>query len=220
MKNLVRYTLISLGLAGAAQLAVAAGDPEAGEALTTACVACHGQAGNSAVSAFPKIAGLGEKYLLKQLHDIKAGNNGEADHRPVPQMTGMLDGFSDQDLADIASYYAQQPLQISGAKEIQVQVYTGEKVDGLELGALLYRGGNMEKGIPACTGCHSPRGLGNAPAGYPRLGGQHADYIEAQLKAFRAGNRVNDSNAIMREIAKNMSDAEVVAVANFIAGLN
>ena len=220
MKNLVRYTLISLGLAGAAQLATAAGDPEAGKTLTTTCVACHGEGGNSASPAFPKIAGLGEKYLLKQLQDIKAGNNGDTDGRPVPQMTGLLEGFSDQDLVDIASYYAQQPLQISGAKDIEVQIYTGEKVKGLELGARIYRGGNLETGVPACTGCHSPRGLGNSPAGYPRLGGQYADYIEAQLKAFRGGDRVNDSNAIMREIAKNMSDAEIVAVANFIAGLH
>ncbi len=219
MKNLVRYTLISLSLAGAAQLATAAGDPEAGKALATTCAACHGEGGNSVASTFPKIAGLGEKYLLKQLQNIKAGNNGEPG-RPVPQMTGILAGFSDQDLVDIASYYAQQPMQISGAKEIEVQIYTGEKVDGLELGARIYRGGNLETGVPACTGCHSPRGLGNSPAGYPRLGGQHADYIATQLKAFRAGDRVNDNNAVMRDVAKNMSDAEIAAVANFIAGLH
>lgn len=221
MKNLVRSTLIFLGLLGAAQFTAAAGDPEAGKALAGTCVACHGEGGNSAAAAFPKLAGLGEKYLLKQLRDIKAGNQGEEDGRPVPQMMGLLENLSDQNLVDLASYYAAQPMQLSGSEEIEVQLYTGEKVDGLELGAQLYRGGNLETGVPACTGCHSPRGLGNSPAGYPRLSGQHADYIVQQLQAFRAGNRVNDGDAMpMRLIAKSMSDAEIRAVANFIAGLN
>ncbi len=220
MKNLVRYTLISLGLMGAAQLTAAAGDPQAGEALSASCVACHGQGGNSAVAMFPSIAGLGEKYLLKQLQDIKAGNSGDASARPVPQMMGILDGFSDQDLVDISSYFAQQPLQIKGATAMQVKLNSGEEVDGLKLGERVYRAGNLETGVPACTGCHSPRGLGNSPAGYPRIGGQYADYVAAQLKAFRGGDRVNDANAVMRQVAEHMSDAEIAAVANFVAGLH
>lgn len=221
MKNLVRYTLISLGLMGVAQLAFGAGDPEAGKALAGACVACHGEGGNSVVPTFPKIAGLGERYLLKQLQDIKAGNQGDANGRPVPEMIGMLEGLSDQQLVDLSSYFATQPMQVTGAKPVQVRLFTGEQVDGLELGARIYRGGNMETGVPACTGCHSPRGLGNSPAGYPRLGGQYAEYIEAQLRAFRAGERINDGEGMpMRHAAKNMSDAEIIAVSNFIAGLN
>lgn len=221
MKNLVRYTLISLGLMGVAQLAFGAGDPEAGKALAGTCVACHGEGGNSVVPTFPKIAGLGERYLLKQLQDIKAGNSGVEGARPVPQMMGVLDGMSDQDLVDLSSYFASQPMQITGAKPVQVRLFTGEQVDGLELGARIYRGGNMETGVPSCSGCHSPRGLGNSPAGYPRVGGQYAEYIEAQLRAFRAGERVNDGDGMpMRHAAKNMSDAEITAVAGFIVGLN
>jgi cytochrome c553 len=221
MKNLLRCTLISLGLMGLAQMSAAAGDPEAGKALAGACAACHGEDGNSPSPMFPKLAGLGEKYLLMQLQDIKAGNQGVEGGRPVPQMMGLLEGLSERDLVNLASYYSQQPMQLSGAQEAEVQLYTGEKVDALKLGASIYRSGNLETGIPACTGCHSPRGLGNAPTGYPRLGGQHAAYIEEQLKAFRAGNRVNDGEDMpMREIARRMSDAEITAVANFIAGLH
>lgn len=221
MKNLVSYTLISLGLMGAAQMSVAAGDPEAGKALAGTCVACHGEGGNSTVPTFPKLAGLGEKYLYTELQEIKAGNNGEEGGRPVPQMMGLLDGMGERDLANLAAYFAQVPMQISGAKEIEVKRYTGEVIDGLELGAKIYRGGDMERGVPACTGCHSPRGLGNAPAGYPRLGGQHAEYIAGQLQAFQTGERVNDGdNMIMREIASRMTDAQIKAVAAYIAGLH
>lgn len=221
MKNLVRLSLIFAAFFGTAQLAVAAGDPEAGEKLAQTCAACHGPQGNSVAPMFPKLAGLGEKYLLKQLQNIKAGNAGDPEGRPVPQMMGMLANLSERDLIDIASYYAIQPLQITGAKEEEVRLYTGEMVDALVLGEKVYRNGNMETGVPACTGCHSPRGLGNSPAGYPRIGGQYAEYVANQLRLFRAGERVNDGdNMPMRQVAKNMSDAEIDAVANFIAGLH
>lgn len=221
MKNLVSYTLISLGLMGAAHMSVAAGDPEAGKALAGTCVACHGEGGNSTVPTFPKLAGLGEKYLYDELLEIKAGNDGEEGGRPVPQMMGLLDGMSDRDLVNLAAYFAQVPMQISGAKEVEVKRYTGEKVDGLALGEKLYRGGDLENGIPACTACHSPRGLGNSPAGYPRIGGQHAEYVASQLQAFRAGDRVNDGDGmIMREIARRMSDAQIQAVSAYVAGLH
>ena len=141
--------------------------------------------------------------------------------RSVPEMTGQLDALDDEDLADIATYYAGKTMQLSGSNKQTVQLNSGLKVDGLALGAKVYRAGNAESGVPACSGCHSPRGLGNAPAGYPRLGGQHADYIVKQLKDFRAGNRTSDGEAMpMRGVAQHMSDAEIDAVANFISGLN
>jgi cytochrome c553 len=198
-----------------APIAHAGGDAAKGQALTAVCAACHGQDGNSAMATFPKLAGLGEKYLLKQMQDIKSGA------RPIVEMTGLLDNYNDQDLADIAAYFNSKTTQLSGSKELKVLVNSGEKVDALALGTKLYRAGNTEAGIPACTGCHSPRGQGNSPAGYPRLSGQHSDYIAKQLKAFRAGERTNDGDTkIMRTIAERMTDAEITAVANFVAGLN
>jgi cytochrome c553 len=175
------------------------------------CGACHGADGNSAVPSFPKLAGQGEKYLIKQMNDIHEGR------RVVLTMAGVLDNMSQQDIADIAAYYASQNIQISGAKE-----------DNLDKGEAIYRGGNIETGVAACTGCHSPAGQGNSPAGYPLLGGQHAQYTAKQLRAWRTGAhdpqnkdaRINDGDSkIMRGVAEHMSDVEIDAVANFIAGL-
>lgn len=200
-----------LGLTLASSLVFAGGDAAAGQAKTAMCAGCHGADGNSPAPTFPKLAGQGEKYLTKQLRDIKSGE------RPVMEMTGMLNAFSDQDLADIAAYFASKTIQMAGAKE--------EKLD---VGERVYRGGNIETGVPACTGCHSPAGNGNAPAGYPALGGQFAQYTAKQLRAFRTGAhdpenqaaRTNDGDAkIMRGVAAQMSDVEIDAVANFIAGL-
>lgn len=214
MKTSIQAWLFILGAVLVAP-AFAAGDAKQGEALVVACVACHGDGGNSTTPNFPKLAGQGEKYLLKQLKDIKGGM------RVVPEMTGILDKFADGDLANIAAFFASKTMQLSGSKELKVKVNSGEQVDGLALGAKVFRAGNAASGVPACSGCHSPVGLGNSPAGYPRLGGQHAAYIEKQLKNFRAGERANDGEAkVMRQVAQQMSDAEITAVANFIAGLN
>lgn len=200
-----------LGITLASSFAFAGGDAAAGQSKTAMCTGCHGADGNSMVSNFPKLAGQGEKYLIKQLQDIKSGR------RPVAEMTGMLNAFSDQDLADISAFFASKTIQLSGAKE-----------ENLDRGEKLFRGGNMATGVPACTGCHSPAGQGNAPAGYPALGGQFAQYTAKQLRAFRTGAhdaknpaaRNNDGDArTMRGVAAQMSDVEIEAVANFIAGL-
>lgn len=225
MKNLVCKSFLALGMFALSFSTMAEGNIDNGEAIAKAeCTACHGADGNSAAPMFPKIAGLGERYLLKQLRDIKnATDSGDAkkSKRAVPEMVGLLDDKSEQELQDLAAYYAAQPMQLTGAKELKVQVNSGAQVDALKLGARVYRAGNLETGVPACTGCHSPRGLGNAPAGYPRLSGQFAEYVEKQLRDFRAGNRTNDGDSmVMREAAQHMSDAEIKAVANFIAGLN
>ncbi|MGE3295760.1 MAG: cytochrome c [Porticoccaceae bacterium] len=191
---------------------LAAGDASAGKAKTAVCAGCHGASGASPAPNFPHLAGLGEKYLLKQLLDMQSGR------RTVAEMSGLLNDLSPQDLADIAAYFAAQPRQWAGAKD---------DAKAMALGATIYRSGNLETGVPACTGCHSPVGNGNAPAGYPALGGQHAEYLVKQLRAFRdgahdaawPGARGNDENAVMRGVAARMTDQEIAAVANFIAGL-
>ena len=191
--------------------AFSSGDATAGESKVIMCAGCHGGDGNSVVPSFPKLAGQGEKYLTKQLKDVKYGR------RKIASMTGILDSFSEQDLSDMAAFYASKEMQISGAQE-----------EKLQLGEAIYRGGNIETGVPACTGCHSPSGQGNSPAGYPMLGGQYAQYTAKQLRAWRTGAhdpendgaRNNDGDSkIMRGVAEHMSDIEIDAVANFIAGL-
>ncbi|MFQ3323168.1 MAG: cytochrome c553 [Pseudomonadales bacterium] len=207
MKSILLVTLTALSLAGSVQ---AEGDASAGKDKAMMCGACHGADGNSAVPSFPKLAGQGEKYLIKQMNDIHEGR------RVVLTMAGVLDNMSQQDIADIAAYYASQTGTIGQAK-----------ADLVELGERIYRAGNSEIGIAACTACHSPTGAGNAPAGFPKLGGQHAEYIEAQLKAFRTGaeepekGRANDGETrIMRDIVSRMSDLEMRAVASYIQGLH
>ena len=195
------------------------------QALVGTCAACHGSDGNSLTPDYPKIAGLGEKYLFKQLQDIRAtqvGDGAAEGGRKIDFMAGMLASLSDNDLAAIAAHFAQQPMTMTGATAGQkVKLNSGTEVDSLALGENLYRYGDQRKGVPACSGCHSPKGLGNEPAGYPRLGGQYPAYIANQLKAFRAGERTNDGEAqIMRQVAELMSDADITAVANYIGGLH
>lgn len=197
--NLCLLTTVTLTIANRA---LAEGDPEAGKTKAAQCAACHGADGNSLAPTFPKIAGQGEKYLLKQLQEIKEGV------RPVAQMAGQLDNMSDQDLQDIASYYATQTMSGSAAKK--------ELVD---MGASVYRAGLKKQGIAACTGCHSPTAAGNAPAGFPRLSGQYADYIEQQLLQFQTGERKNDTDSVMRAIAERMTAKEIKAVSSYASGL-
>lgn len=197
----------------------AEGDPQAGKNKVAACGACHGADGNSTTPTFPKLAGQSEKYLLKQLEDIRCASTGAAKCTPrnVPTMMGQLDNMSDQDLEDIAAYYASQTSTPAAAKK-----------ESLEVGAKVYRFGIQERNIPACTACHSPTGQGMAQAGFPKLSGQHADYIAAQLKAYRLGAdqpdnaaaRTNDGDAkIMRMIAKSLTDKEIDAVSSYASGL-
>lgn len=192
----------------------AGGDAGAGKLKTASCAGCHGQDGNSAIASFPKLAGLGEKYLTAQLRHIKAGE------RVIVEMTGLLDYMSDQDLQDMAAYYNSKNIQISGAKEITL-LGMDDPQEVLDLGENLYRAGNIKTGVAACIACHSPSGKGNGPAGYPALGGQYAEYTEKQLLAYRNGERNSGANAkIMQGVAKALSDKEIKALANYISGLN
>jgi len=201
MNKLLLSLLLTLGITGIAQ---AAGDAVAGQAKVAVCAGCHGADGNSAVPNFPKLAGQGERYLLKQLQDIKSGN------RQIVEMTGILDNLSDQDMADISAYYAAQTMSVGAADPVK-----------LEVGQSLYRGGKLEDGMSSCMGCHSPDGSGNAAAGFPHLGGQHAQYIAKQLTDFREGNRTNDGDTMpMRSVAAKLSNKDIDAISSYIQGLH
>ncbi|GHD42816.1 cytochrome c4 [Marinobacter persicus] len=155
------------------------------------------------MGSYPKLTGLGERYLYDQLVAIKEGD------RAIPEMTGLLDSMSDQDLQDLAAYFDDQEMVVNQADP-----------DLASQGEALFRGGNMASGVPACSGCHSPNGNGNAPGGYPAIGGQNAEYLAAQLKAYRSGERAGTSNAqIMVDVATELTDAEIEAVASYISGL-
>ena len=210
MNKVLVSLLLTLGLTGAAQ---AAGDAAAGQNKVMLCSACHSADGNSAAPNFPKLAGQGERYLLKQMKDIKAGSTpgaAEGVGRKVLEMTGMLDSFSDQDLADIAAYYASQKGSVGAADPALV-----------ERGEALWRSGKLAEGMPSCTGCHAPDGIGNAQAGYPKLNGQHAAYIAKQLTDFREGVRTNDGDTmIMRSIAAKLSNKDIEALSSYVQGLH
>ena len=195
--------LIAVIVASLCASALAGGDAQKGKQHITVCAACHGQDGNSPAGSFPSIAGQNSNYTIKQMQDIKSGK------RSSPLMTGLLDGFDDQDLADIAAYYEGQ--QIKGG---------AAKADLVQLGEAIYRAGIKRKSVAACTACHSPTGEGNGPAAFPALAGQWPEYTESQLKAFRSGDRTNDGDSEMMKIsAMDLSDDEIAAVASYIYGL-
>jgi cytochrome c553 len=181
----------------------AAGDAAAGKAASATCAACHGADGNSVNPEWPKLAGQGDAYLIKQLHEFKNGDRKNA------VMAPMAIGLSDTDMENLAAYYSAQTMSQGGADEALV-----------ELGQKLYRGGNPASGVTGCIGCHGPTGAGNPAAKFPHLAGQHAKYIENQLLAFRSGERANDAGKMMRNIADKMTDKEIQAVASYIQGLH
>ena len=193
----------------AAEKAQPKADAAAGKAIASqVCAACHGADGNSTISVNPKLAGQHPEYIYKQLSNFK-GKDGKPAERVIPIMGGMAAGLSDADMRNVAAYYASQTQTPATAK--------GNR-ESIELGQKLWRGGDQSKGLPACSGCHGPAGAG-LPAMYPRIGGQHADYTEAQLKAFRVGERANDPAKMMRMIAVKLTDAEIKAVSDYAAGL-
>lgn len=194
-------TLLLLALAPAA-VVHAAGSAEAGQAKAIVCAACHGVDGNSLNPEWPSIAGQNEAYLVRSMKAFKSGE------RSNVLMTAQAAPLGDQDIADLAAYFASKTRQPKTANPDLV--VTGER---------LYRGGNKDSGIGACIACHGPDGAGNAPAGYPAIGGQHAAYTAAQLKAYRSGERSSDANQMMRNTTARLTDAEIEAVASYIQGL-
>ncbi|SDM93558.1 Cytochrome c553 [Vreelandella arcis] len=180
-------------------------DASAGEALATPCAACHGQAGISPTPVFPHLAGQQMSYLAKQIMDIRDGR------RVVPQMAGQVDDYDDQDAWNVAAFYAGLEPHLGQADDDD---------DLLARGEALYRAGDQDKGIPACSACHTPTGAGIGSAVYPALSGLQPDYTVSTLQDFAAGERDNDPNQIMRDIAAKMSDDDMQAVANYLYGLN
>ena len=179
-----------------------AGDAENGKKLSQACVACHGADGNSTNPIWPKIAGQHSSYLAKQLADFKS------DKRKDALMKGMVAPLSPQDMADLSAYFSSQSTKPGSADESKVA-----------LGKALYKGGNLQTKVAACAACHSPEGKGNPAAKYPRVSGQHAEYLVKQLKSFKSGERANDVGSIMRDIAGKMTEAEIEAVSQYMSGL-
>ena len=202
MKNLIlTSTVLMFALTGAAH---AAGDAEAGKTKSASCGGCHMPDGNSMVPTFPKLAGQGEKYIVKQLAEFKANETRKND-----MMLGMSAALTDEDMADIGAFYAAQKLAGPAPSD----------PDKAAKGKQLYKGGDLTKGIPACQACHGPKGGGMAGSGYPQVGGQYVEYTLAQLKAFRDGTRANDDKELMRSIVKDMSDEQLEALAHYIATL-
>jgi cytochrome c553 len=185
------------GAAKAAKPDLAAGEAKASQV----CVACHAIDGSRGAPSFPILQGQHPEYLVKQLHEFKSGKRKNA------VMLGFASALSDDDMRNVAAFYASKK-----AKEGFAQ-----NKDTVALGEKIYRGGIAAKSVPACAGCHSPNGAG-IPAQYPRLGGQHADYTKAQLTAFRQGERTN--SAQMTSISANLSDKEIAALSDYIAGLH
>jgi len=201
LSALALATALATPALAAAPAAPAKPDLAKGQAISTqVCAACHTADGSRGSPANPIIAGQHPEYLVKQLQEFKSGKRNNA------IMKGFATTLSDDDMRNVAAFYAGKSAKPGFAKN----------KDTVKLGEKIYRAGIAEKAVPACAGCHSPNGAG-IPAQYPRIGGQHADYAEAQLVAFRGGARANSVQ--MNSIAEKMSDREVKAVADYVAGL-
>jgi cytochrome c553 len=179
------------------------GDPKAAESIVNqVCAGCHAVDGNSAVAANPKLAGLNAEYINKQLTNFKSGDRKNA------VMGGIVASLSPQDMLNLAAYFSAQQPKPGTSKDKELAL----------LGQKIYRGGVLGAGVPACASCHGPQGKG-IPVQFPRLAGQHSDYIYTQLNNFRLGARANDGAKMMRSIAAKMTDADMKAVASYIQGL-
>ena len=201
MKKVLMFVLTGLAISITAS-AWAEGNVETGKTKSATCAACHGADGNSVNPEWPKLAGQHPDYIIKQLSNFKEGARVNASMAPMAMP------LSEQDMADLAAYFSSQPKKLGEADQTKVA-----------LGSQVYKGGNNATGVAACAACHGPTGAGNPAANFPALFGQHATYIKNQLYAFRKGERANDAGKMMRGVAGKMSDAEIEAVAEYIAGL-
>jgi cytochrome c553 len=188
-------------LAVAAAFATPANAEDAKTLATTVCVACHGDDGNSAIPMFPKIAGLQETYIIKQLKEFISGQ------RKSDVMAPIVANLKPEDLAPLATHFSSQKPKAGDARDAAL----------VETGKNFYLDGNEDTGVPACVGCHQPQAVGHTV--YPRLAGQHPEYLVQQLKNFASGDRSNDVSRYMRVIAKRMTEQEMKAVAEYIASL-
>jgi cytochrome c553 len=203
MLRLLALALFTASAVQAAEPPKAAPKPDLakGQAIATqVCLACHTADGSRGSPANPILGGQHPEYLVKQLIEFKSGKRKNA------VMQGFAATLSEDDMRNVAFFYASKPAKPGFAKN----------KDTVALGERIYRGGIAAKAVPACAACHGPAGAG-LPAQYPRLGGQHADYTEAQMLAFRDGKRMN--NVVMNGVAERMNDKEIKAVSDYIAGL-
>jgi len=200
--SLVLCALVCSPLLGTG--ARAEGSVQEGATKAAPCTACHGPSGNSSNPLWPSLAGQHPLYVLRQLQAFKAGT------RTDPVMSAMAAPLSDDDMQDLAAYFAAQTP--AGLEADPGKVSEGER---------LYRGGDQKSTIAACAACHGPSGHGNPAASFPSIRGQHASYVVAQLKAYRSGNRKTDQaqNQMMRSVASGLSDSQIEAVASYIQGL-
>ncbi|MCH8551721.1 MAG: cytochrome c4 [Natronospirillum sp.] len=208
-----RTIAAALAIAGLSGLVFAEVDAQRGEELSQTCAGCHGTDGNSSDPANPSLAGQNERYFVEQLQAYQSGQRVNA------LMQGFAADLSEQDMRDLAAFYAEQEPTFGEADP-----------DLVELGRQIYRAGIEESGVMSCMACHGAQGQGNAPAGFPRVAGQHADYTIRQLEAYRAGHRADEpsENARMtdgqtrkmRAVAYRMRDHEIEAVASYLQGLH
>jgi len=202
--------IIGLAIAILFSAHLQAGDIAKGQAKSGTCAGCHAADGNSAIAVNPKLAGQGEKYLIKQLQDFKSKARDNA------VMLGMANLLNDEDIADVAAYYSSQEVQHSavvGSTDISAE-------ETIEIAQKLYQGGDSDRDIPACIACHGAKGNGISTAGYPAIGGQHPEYTITTLKAFRSGARNNDLNGVMQDIVAKMNDKQIEALGLYLVGLH
>ncbi|GJM11280.1 MAG: cytochrome c [Lysobacteraceae bacterium] len=203
MKYAVCAVLLIFALDASAEVV---GDAEAGQNKAAVCAACHGVDGNSINAEWPKLAGQHAKYLERQTMLFKNGGRVQA------VMSGMAMPLSEQDMADISAFYAQQTPSQGVADEALVA-----------LGEAVYRGGKADAEVPACMACHGPSGAGNPGVAYPQVRGQHADYSAAKLRAFRDGEiwgKGEQANSVMVDVARGLTDEEIEALASYMEGLH
>lgn len=206
MKKYLFLLAVSLGFTNS--VFAVEGNADAGQAKSAMCAACHNADGNSLVPMYPKLAGQSATYLAKQLADFKAGAmSGGSTGRNDPIMGGMVMALSEQDMADLAAYYAGQTV-------------TAGDGSTNEAGHKLYFGGDAERGITACVACHGVNGVGMAAAAFPSVAGQNMEYLKGQLEKFRTQTRANDNSAMMRNIAKKLNDEEIKNITQFMSSLN
>jgi cytochrome c553 len=190
-------------LLGMVSIVWAAGDPVVGKQKAVLCIGCHGVDGNSSNPDWPSLAGQHAEYLTKQINDFKSKA------RVDGTMNAMVGSLSDADTANISAFFASNKAKIAGADK-----------GSIELGQKIYRGGIAKRGIAACASCHGPSGAGNPAAKFPALSGQHAKYTAKALNDFASGERSNDPQGMMRDVAIKLRANEIKAVADYIAGLN
>jgi cytochrome c553 len=195
-------------LASISSSVMAEGDAEAGKTKAVVCSACHGTDGNSMIDMYPKLAGQQATYLEKQMHDFRsAAQTGGKEGRHDPIMGGMAMMLSEQDIKDVSAFYASQ---------VKTQI---EVTDIPALGERLYKSGDVARGITACIACHGPSGVGSELAGFPAIGGQHANYIKIQLNKFHDTSRNNDLNGMMQDVASKLAPEDTEALSKYISSL-